>query len=71
MTDMKLSREQIKKFVDIYEHFHEIQHFTVQCLEDGKISITFNLDDVELIKDQTNEHYAKYTKEFVLDSKLN
>lgn len=68
MTDMKLSREQIKKFVEIYEHFHEIQHFTVRYHEDGKISVTFNLDDVELIKDQTNEQYAK---EFVLDSKLN
>ena len=68
MSEMKLSRDQIKKFVDIYEHFHEIQHFTVQCLEDGKISITFNLDDVELVKDETNEQHSK---QFVLDSKLN
>ena len=62
MSDMKLSREQIKKFVDIYEHFHEIQHFTVQCLEDDKIYITFNLDDVKLIKDS-----EKFAKEFVPD----
>jgi len=68
MSEMKLSRDQIKKFVDIYEHFHEIQHFTVQCLEDGKVSITFNLDDVELVKDETNEQQSK---QFVLDSKLN
>ena len=68
MSEMKLSRDQIKKFVDIYEHFHEIQHFTVQCLEDGKVSITFNLDDVELVKDETNKQHSK---QFVLDSKLN
>ena len=68
MQKMELTREQIKKFVEIYEHFKEIQCFNVEHKEDGQIIVSFNLDDVELIKDQTNEQYAK---EFVLDSKLN
>ena len=65
---MELTRDQIKKFVEIYQHFHEIQNFFVEHKEDGQIIVSFNLDDVLFVKDQTNEQYAK---EFVLDSKLN
>ena len=68
MAKMELTREQIKKFVEIYEHFHEIKCFTVEHTEDGEFYITFNLNDVELIKDITNE---KYVREFVSDPKLN
>ena len=68
MAKMELTRDQIKKFVEIYQHFHEIQNFFVEHKEDGQIIVSFNLDDVLFVKDQTNEQYAK---EFVLDSKLN
>ena len=68
MQKMELTREQIKKFVEIYQYFHEIQNFFVEHKEDGQIIVSFNLDDVLFVKDQTNEQYAK---EFVLDSKLN
>ena len=68
MQKMELTREQIKKFVEIYQHFHEIQNFFVEHKEDGQIIVSFNLDDVLFVKDHTNEQYAK---EFVLDSKLN
>jgi hypothetical protein len=68
MAKMELTRDQIKKFVEIYEHFHEIKCFTVEHTEDGEFLITFNLNDVELVKDQTNEQFVK---QFVLDSKLN
>lgn len=68
MNDTKLSREQIKKFVEIYEHFKEIQNFIVEHKEDGQIIVSFNLDDVIFVKDQTNEQYVK---EWVSDRKLN
>ena len=48
MAKMELTRDQIKKFVDIYEHFHEIKCFTVEHTDDGEFLITFNLNDVEL-----------------------
>ena len=68
MQKMELTRDQIKKFVEIYQHFHEIQCFNVEHTEDGQIIVSFNLNDVIFVKDETNE---KYAKEFVLDSKLN
>lgn len=68
MPKMELTREQIEKFVEIYEHFHEIKCFTVEHTDDGEFLVTFNMNDVELAKEITNE---KYSKEFVLDSKLN
>ena len=68
MAKMELTREQIKKFVEIYEHFHEIKCFTVEHTEDGEFFITFNMNDVELAKDITNDLYAKT---FVPDPILN
>ena len=65
MQKMELTREQIKKFVEIYEHFHEIQCFNVQHAEDGQIIVSFNLDDVVFIKDKPMR------EQFVLDKMLN
>ena len=68
MQKMELTREQIKKFVEIYEHFHEIQCFNVEHKEDGQIIVSFNLDDVHFVKDQSTDLVPK---EFALDKKLN
>ena len=68
MQKMELTREQIKKFVEIYDHFKEIQCFNVEHKEDGQIIVSFNLDDVIFVKDQSN---AEYVREFALDKKLN
>ena len=68
MQKMELTREQIKKFVEIYQYFHEIQNFFVEHKEDGQIIVSFNLDDVIFVKDYSNEQYVK---EFALDKKLN
>jgi hypothetical protein len=68
MTKMELTRDQIKKFVEIYEHFHEIQCFNVEHKEDGQIIVSFNLDDVIFTKDQTN---PKQARQFVADPNLN
>ena len=68
MAKMELTRDQIKKFVEIYDHFKEIKCFTVEHTEDGEFLITFNMNDVEIVKDKTSEQYVK---QFVLDSKLN
>jgi hypothetical protein len=68
MAKMELTREQIEKFVEIYEHFHEIQCFNVEHTEDGQIIVSFNLNDVTFIKDPVK---AVDPKKFVLDSKLN
>ena len=59
---MKLSREQIEKFLDVYNHFHEIEHFTVDINEDGKVLISFDLTDVKL---------SESKEQFVLDKQLN
>jgi len=65
---MELTREQIKKFVEIYDHFKEIQNFIVEHKEDDQIIVSFNLDDVVFVKDQSDELVPK---EFALDKKLN
>ena len=59
---MKLSRDQIEKFLDVYNHFHEIEHFTVDINEDGKVLISFDLTDVKL---------SESKEQFVLDKQLN
>ena len=43
-----LKREQIEKLIDIYNHFHEIQTFTISLEENtDMVSINFNLNDVK------------------------
>ena len=59
---MKLSRDQIEKFLDVYNHFHEIEHFTVDINDDGKVIISFDLTDVKL---------SESKEQFVLDKQLN
>jgi hypothetical protein len=45
---IKLKREQIEKLIDIYNHFHEIQSFTISLEEDSDmISINFDINDVK------------------------
>jgi len=68
MQKMELTREQIKKFVEIYDHFKEIQNFFVEHKEDGQIIVSFNLDDVIFVKDQSTDLIPK---KFALDKKLN
>jgi hypothetical protein len=68
MQRMELTREQIEKFVEIYQHFHEIQCFNVEHTEDGQIIVSFNLNDVLFIKDPIKDQDPK---KFVLDPKLN
>ena len=43
-----LRRDQIEKLIDIYNHFHEIQTFTIS-LDDNSdmISINFDINDVK------------------------
>jgi hypothetical protein len=42
-----LKRDQIEKLIDIYNHFSEIQTFTISLEEDSDmVSINFNLNDV-------------------------
>ena len=68
MQKMKLTREQVEKFVEIYEHFHEIKCFNVEHTDDGQIIVSFDLNDVVLVKDRIE---YQHTKEFVPDTKLN
>lgn len=58
---IKLKREQIEKLIDIYNHFHEIQTFTISLEEDSDmVSINFDLNDV---KHQHNSKH-KFDKSF-------
>jgi hypothetical protein len=42
-----LTRDQIEKLIDVYNHFHEIQTFTIFLEDDSDmISINFNLNDI-------------------------
>ena len=43
-----LKREQIEKLIDIYNHFSDIQTFTISLEEDSDmVAINFNLNDVK------------------------
>jgi hypothetical protein len=45
---VKLKRDQVEKLIDIYNHFHEIQSFTITLEEDSDmISINFDINDVK------------------------
>ena len=51
-----LKREQIEKLIDIYNHFDEIQTFTISLEEDSDmVSINFNLNDVKPDYDPKNK----------------
>ena len=51
---IQLRRDQIEKLIEVYNHFHEIQSFSISLEEDnGMVSISFNLNDV------SPEHTAK------------
>ena len=51
---IQLTRDQIEKLIDVYNHFNEIQTFTISLEEDSDmITVGFNLNDV------TPEHIAK------------
>lgn len=43
-----LRRDQIEKLIDIYNHFHDIQSFTIS-LEDNSdmITVSFDINDVK------------------------
>jgi regulatory protein YycI of two-component signal transduction system YycFG len=71
MAKMELTRDQIKKFVEIYDHFKEIQNFIVEHKEDGQIIVSFNLDDVVFSKDQTSKGWKEWALEYVADPNLN
>ncbi len=43
-----LKRDQIEKLIEIYNHFHEIQSFTISLDEDSDmVAIHFDLNDVK------------------------
>jgi hypothetical protein len=43
-----LRREQIEKLIDIYNHFHEIQSFTISLEEDSDmINVSFDMNDIK------------------------
>ena len=68
MSKMELTREQIEKFVEIYDHFKEIKCFTVEHTEDGEFLITFNMNDVDI--SPRKDHQYLDLKKFKLDPAL-
>ena len=43
-----LKREQVEKLIDIYNHFHEIQSFTISLEDDSDmITVSFDINDVK------------------------
>ena len=43
-----LKRDQIEKLIEIYNHFHEIQSFTISLEEDtDMISVSFDINDIK------------------------
>ena len=45
--DIVLKRSQIKQLIKIYEHFKEIEDFTLTLDEQGNASVKFNLNMVD------------------------
>jgi hypothetical protein len=51
---IQLTRDQIEKLIDVYNHFNEIQTFTISLEEDSDmITVGFNLNDI------SSEHKPK------------
>jgi hypothetical protein len=51
---IQLRRDQVEKLIEVYNHFHEIQSFSISLDQDSNmVSISFNLNDV------SPEHIAK------------
>ena len=53
MTNITLTREQIGKLISIYDHFKDIQTFTVKLEEDGKVSVSFDILEINPKEDKT------------------
>ncbi len=47
MNSLTLTREQIGKLISIYEHFKEIDTFTVQLEHNGMVSISFDIAEIK------------------------
>ena len=56
-----LKREQIEKLIDVYNHFRDIQSFTLSLEDDSDmISINFSINDVK----PEQESKDKFNKTF-------
>ncbi|NBR23101.1 MAG: hypothetical protein EBU08_04795 [Micrococcales bacterium] len=45
---MTLTRQQIEKLIFVYNHFHEIQEFSVTVDENDGVSVQFNLNSIPI-----------------------
>lgn len=58
---IQLTRDQIEKLIEVYNHFHEIQTFTISLEEDSDmINVGFNLNDIS----SSNKSKNKFDKSF-------
>lgn len=49
-----MTREQIGKLISVYEHFKEIETFTISLQDDGKVTVSFDIGD---IKQKQEKHF--------------
>jgi len=54
MSSLNLTREQIGKLISVYEHFKDIQTFSVSLESDGKVTVSFDISD---IKPRNDKHF--------------
>ena len=48
MNTITLTRQQIEKLLAVYNHFHEIQEFSVQVDDNDAVSVQFNLNSIPI-----------------------
>jgi hypothetical protein len=56
---MKLTRQQIEKLHQVYNHFHEINEFTVTVDDNDMVSVSFDMKDIP------NKVKISKSKEFI------
>lgn len=52
MHNISLTREQISKLISIYDHFRDIQNFTVRLEDDGKVYVSFDILEISPKEDK-------------------
>lgn len=52
MNTLSLTREQIGKLISVYEHFKDIQYFTITLEQEGKVCVSFDISDIKKKEDK-------------------
>lgn len=52
MQQKKITKEQVEKFMEIYERLEGVEHFEISITEEGSVQVTLTLDSLSKSESQ-------------------